>query len=81
MAIGQSPVIQDLQEYIKDIRVRLLNLIQQDHRVWPTAHCLRQVTAFFIAHVPRGCTDKTSDRVFFHELGHVNPDHRFFGIE
>ena len=45
LTIGQSAVIQHLQQNIEYVRVRFLDFIQQNHRIRPAAHGLREVTA------------------------------------
>ena len=59
MTISQSTVIEHLQQDIKDIRVRLFDLIEQDHGVRPPSDTLCQVSAFFVAHVARRRTYQT----------------------
>ena len=59
----------------------LLDLVKQDHRVWPAADRLGQLTTRFVADIARGRTDQTSHRVLFAVFGHVDPDHGALVIE
>src|SRR5437588_8680445 len=52
----------------------LLDFIQQDDGVRRPAHALGQLTAFFVAHIPRRCADELRNGVFFHKLRHVETD-------
>src|SRR6478735_2042803 len=52
--------------------MRLLNLIEQDHRVRLAPHGLGQLTALLVADVTRRRADKPGDRMTLHKLGHVD---------
>src|SRR5260370_18826923 len=69
--VRQLTVFKHLQQYIKDIRMRLLDFIQQDDRVRRAADAFRQLPAFFVAHVPWRRADQLRDGVLLHELRHV----------
>src|SRR6202171_6096152 len=58
--------------------MRLLDFIQQDDRVRSPADALRQLPAFFVAHVPWRRTDQLRDGVLLHELRHVEANQRLF---
>ena len=38
LPVGQAPVVQHLQQRVEDIRVRLLDLVEQHHLVGPPPH-------------------------------------------
>ncbi len=59
----------------------LLHLVQQHHRVGLAPHRLGQVAALLVAHVARGRADQARNRVFLHELGHVEAHDGLFGVE
>ena len=50
-AVGQLAVFKDLKQDIEDVRMRLLNFVEQDHRIGSAAHALGHLAALFIAHV------------------------------
>ena len=52
--IGQAPVIQQLQQNIEYIRVRLFNLIKQDHAVGLAPHRFGQLSTLLISYIPWG---------------------------
>ena len=81
LAIGQTTVIKYLQQHVKDIRMSLLHLVEQDHRVRTTAHGLGELTALVVAHVSRGRTNQTLDAELLHILGHVDTHERALVIE
>ncbi|MNI18250.1 hypothetical protein D3C73_716520 [compost metagenome] len=81
LTIGQAAIVQHLQQDVEHIRVRLLNLVQQDHRVGATAYRLGEITPLLVAHVSRRRPHQTGHAVLLHELGHVDPHHGVLGIE
>ena len=81
LTIGQAAIIQHLQQDVEDIRVSLLHLVQQYHRVRLATHRFGQVTAFFIADIAWGSPHQPGHGMLLHELGHVDTHHGFFGIE
>ena len=81
LAVGEAAVVQDLQQHVEHVRVRLLDFVEQQHRIRPAAHGLGQITAFLVANVARRRADQARDRMLLHELRHVDAHHRLFGIE
>ena len=57
LTVRQLSIVQHLKQDIEDVRVRLLDLIQQDDRVWFATHGFGQVTAFFVANIARRRAD------------------------
>src|SRR5260370_3860169 len=74
--VRQLTVFKHLQQYIKDVRMGLLDFIEQDHRVRRPADTLRQLPAFFVAHVPRRRANQLRDGMLFHDLRHVEANQR-----
>ena len=81
LTIGQTAVVEHLQQHVKDIRMGLLHLVEQDHGVWTTAHGLGELAALVVTHVSRGRTDQTLDAELLHILGHVDAHERALVIE
>src|SRR5579862_5467330 len=61
--------------------MRLLDLVQENHGVWPSAHRLGKLAAFFVTDVSRRRADEAAHRVLLHVLRHVDADHRFLVVE
>src|SRR5581483_760345 len=80
-SVGELAVFKDLQQDVEDIRVRLLDFVQQDDRIWRALHPLGELSALFVADVSRRRTDQLGDRVLLHELRHIEADQRLFGAE
>ncbi|GER30175.1 63 kDa protein, partial [Striga asiatica] len=73
LAIGQTPVLQNLKHHIENVRVSLLDLVEEYERVGAPAHGL--------AHVARWRADEFRYGVALHELRHVESYHGVLGAE
>src|ERR1017187_5968893 len=80
-AVGQLAVFKNLQEDVEDIRMRLLDFVEQDDGVGGTLHAFGELAAFFVADVSRRRADQLRDRMLLHEFGHVEADQSLFGAE
>ena len=81
LAVGQAAVVEHLQQRVEHVRVRLLDLVEQDHRVGLAAHLLGELAALVVADVARRRADQARDRVLLHVLGHVDADQVVLGVE
>ena len=81
LAVGQAAVVEHLQQHVEHVRVRLLDLVEQDHGIRPAAHRLGEIAALLVADIARRRADQPRHGVLLHELGHVDAHHGFFGIE
>ncbi len=75
LPVGQPPVIEHLQQDVEHFRVRLLDLVEQDHRVGPAAHRFGKLAALLVADVARRGTDQPGHRMLLRVLGHVDAHH------
>ena len=64
-AVGQLAVLQHLQQDVEDVRVGLLDLVEQDHRVGLAPHLLGEHAALVVAHVARRRADQAADTECF----------------
>ena len=81
LAVGQPALVEHLQQHVEHVRVGLLDLVEQDHRVRTPSHRLGQLTALVVADVAGRRTDKAGHRVLLAVLAHVDADHRAFVVE
>ena len=58
LAVGEPTVVEHLQQNVEDLGMRLLDLVEQHHRVRPAAHGLGQLPALLVADVPGRGTDQ-----------------------
>ena len=80
-AVGQLAVFKNLQQDVEDIRMRLLDFVEQDDGVRSALDAFGELAALFVADVSRRRADQLRDRMLFHELGHIEADQSFLGAE
>ncbi len=81
LTVGQAAVIEHLQQHVEHIRVRLLDLVEQDHLVGPAPHRFGERAALFVADIARRRADQPRYRVLLHVLRHVEADQRILVVE
>ena len=81
LAVRQAAIVQNLQQHVEDVRMRLLDLIEQDDLIRPPANGFRQRATFLVANVARRRADQTSDRVLLHVFRHVDAHQRRVVVE
>jgi hypothetical protein len=69
--VGSDAVVHDLQQDVVDVRVRLLDLVEQDDRVLVLVHRVGEQAALVVADVARRGADEPRDGVALHVLAHV----------
>ena len=73
-AVGELAVFKDLKQDVEDIRVRLLDLVEQDDGVGRTLDALGELAALLVADIARRRADELGDGVLLHELRHIEAD-------
>src|SRR5439155_20537204 len=63
--IGETPVVEDLQEDVEDVGVRLLDLVEQEHGVRPPPYCFGELSALLEPDVAGRRADEPRYRVRF----------------
>ncbi len=81
LTVGEAAVVEHLQQDVENLRMRLFDFVQQDHRVGLTPHRLGKVATFLVAHISRRGTDQARHRVLLHEFAHVDAHHLLFAVE
>ena len=71
VVVGERAVVHHLQQQVEHIRVRLLDLIEQQHAVRVLGDRLGEQAALVEADVARRRADQARHRVALHVLGHV----------
>ena len=74
--VREAPVVEYLQEHVEDVRMGLLDLVEEDDGVGPPPHLLGQEAALFVPDVAWRGAEEARHRELFHVLGHVHPDER-----
>ena len=73
-AVFHLPLVEDLEEELEHVGMRLLHFIEQHARIGPPADRLRQHAAFAVAHVSGRRALQRRHRMRFLELRHVDGD-------
>ncbi len=71
VGVGQHAAVHDLQQDVEDVRMRLLDLVQQQHAVRSLDDLLGQQAALVETNVARRRADQAADRMRLHVLGHI----------
>ena len=74
VVVRQRAVIHHLQQQVEHVRVRLLDLIEQQHRMWMFGDRLGQQAALVESDVARRRADQSRNRMPLHVLRHVEAD-------
>ena len=81
LAVGQPPVVEHLQQDVEHVRMRLLDLVEQNDLIGPAAHRLGQGAALLIADIAGRRADEPRDRVLLHVFRHVDAHERAVVVE
>ena len=81
LRVGEPAVVENLQQDVEHVRVRLLDLVEEHDGVRPAAHRLGELAALFVSDVARRRADQPRDGVLLHVLGHVDAHHRVLVVE
>ena len=73
VVVGELAVVHDLQQDVEQVGMRLLDLVEQQHRMRVLVDRVGQQAALVVADIARGRADQPADRVALHIFGHVEP--------
>src|SRR5690606_29392166 len=81
LTIRQATIVHDLEQRVPDLRVSLLDLVEEDHLVGPAAYLLGQLAALVIADITRRSAKEPADGVRLAIFAHVNAQQRLIVVE
>mgnify|MGYP006928870100 CR=1 FL=1 len=81
LGVGQTTFLEDLQQDVEHIGMRLLDFVEQHDRIRTLANGFGKLAAFVEAHIARRRTDQAAHAVLLHVFRHVIRDKRVFGAE
>src|SRR4051812_13594894 len=81
LRVGEAAVLEHLQQRVEDLRVGLLDLVEEHDGERLAAHLLGELAALLVADVAGGRTEEPADRVLLGVLGHVQLDQRVLAAE
>ena len=62
LAVGEPAVVEQLEEDVEDVWMRLLHLVEQDHGIGAATHRLGELAPLVVAHVAGRSADEAADR-------------------
>jgi hypothetical protein len=81
LAVGETTLLEHLQQRVEDVGVRLLDLIEEHDGERLAAHLLGELAALLEADEPGGRTEEARHGVLLAVLGHVERDQRVLVVE
>ena len=75
LTVGQAAVVENLQQDVEYIGVRLLDLVKEYDRIRAAAHRLGELPPFLEPDIARRRANQSRDGVLLHVLAHVDADH------
>src|SRR4051794_808676 len=81
LRIGQAAVVEELQERVEDVGVRLLDLVEEHDAVGLAPHGLGELAALLVADVTGRGAHQPADGVALLVLAHVEADDVVLGVE
>ena len=81
LVVGQTAVVEHLQQDVEHIGMRLFDLVEQDDRVRLPPDSLRKLAAFIVADISRRRADQPADGMPFLVFAHVDPGHHVLVVE
>ena len=75
LPVRDAAIIKHLKQDVENVRVCLLDFIEQHHRIRPAPDRLGQLSAFLVSDVTRRSADQTRDGVLLHVFAHINANH------
>ena len=79
--ILQLSLLKHLQQQVEHVRVRLLDLVEQNHAVGPAPDPFGEHAALLVADVSGRCAYQAGDVVLLHEVRHVDAHQGIFIAE
>ena len=79
--VGQDAVVEDLQQDIEYVGMRLFNFVKQYHRIRFFPDFFAELAAFLVPDISRRRPHQARNRELFHVFRHIDPHKRVLGIE
>src|SRR3989344_583189 len=81
LGVGKPAVVENLEKDVKDFRMCLLDLVEENHRVRPVTDRLGKTRTFFEADIARRRANELRDSVFLQQLRHVDANECLLVVE
>ena len=81
LAVGQPAVVEDLQQDVEDVVVRLLDLVEENDLIRPATYGLGERATFLVPDIAGRSADQSRDGMLLHEFRHVDAHHGVLVVE
>ena len=81
LVVRQAAVVEHLQQHVEDVRVRLFDLVEEDHGVGLAPDGLRELSALVVTDVSRRRSDEPRGAELLLIFAHVDPRHHVLVVE
>src|ERR1700756_3390137 len=81
MTIGEPAIIEDLQQHVKDVIMRLFDFVEEHNTIGLTPDRFAKLSSLLVTYVSGRRTDHSSHGVFFHVFAHVDAHYVLFTIK
>ena len=81
LGIGDMSVVQDLQQDIHHVRMRLLDFVEENDGIGFAADLFGELAGLVVADIAGRRTDNAGDGELLHKLGHIQPDQALRAVE
>ena len=81
LPVGEPSVIQNLQQNVEHVVMRLFDFVEQDDAVRTAPNRFRELAAFIIPHISGGRADQARHGVLLLILRHIDADHGALVVE
>ena len=71
LTVGEPAVVEDLQQHVENVVVRLLHFVEEDHAIGFAPDGFGELAAFLVADVAGRRAEEPRHRVFLHVFAHV----------
>ena len=72
VVVREMSFVEHLEQDVEHVGVRLLNFVEQNHRIRLPTYCLRQRSRILVADISRRRADQPRHGELLHVFGHVN---------
>ena len=81
LCVGHAAVVENLQQNVRDIGVRLFEFVEENHAIRAAPHRFGELARFVVPGVSRRRAEQARDRVRFGEFREIDAHERVVGAE
>jgi hypothetical protein len=81
VAVGEPAIVKNLQQNVKYVGMRFLDLIEEHHQIRPAPHRLGELPTFFLTYIARRSADQARHRMALLVFRHIDAHHILLVVE